>query len=134
MTMNANIGEVTSPAEHDSDLFTIGDLARDFNVTLRALRFYESRGLITPRRSGLTRLYTPRDRARLVLILKGKHMGFTLQEIRALLASHEAKGGQGDLKLSASQIEEQLTMLTKQRAELDAAIVELQQQQQILRV
>jgi DNA-binding transcriptional MerR regulator len=111
--------------EHDVELFTIGDLARDFNVTLRALRFYESRGLIKPRRSGLTRLYTGRDRARLAVILKGKQLGFTLQEIRSLLANEEAKGGQGELKLSKVQIEEQLTLLVKQRADLDEAIAEL---------
>ena len=72
--------------------FTISDLARDFGVTLRTLRFYESRGLIAPARSGMTRIYSGRDRARLALILKGKQLGFTLVEIRAMLANEDKKG------------------------------------------
>ncbi|MBU3731624.1 MAG: MerR family transcriptional regulator [Beijerinckiaceae bacterium] len=77
--------------------FTIGDLAREFGVTLRTLRFYEDRGLITPRRSGMTRLYSEKARSRLALILKGKHLGFTLTEIRAMLEAHLA----GELELLA---------------------------------
>ncbi|MBV8840465.1 MAG: MerR family transcriptional regulator, partial [Alphaproteobacteria bacterium] len=62
--------------------FTIGELSREFGVTLRALRFYENKGLITPQRDGLNRLYSQGDRTRLALILKGKKLGFTLGEIR----------------------------------------------------
>src|ERR671929_1496623 len=63
------------------DSFSIGDLAREFGVTLRALRFYEDKGLLTPRRIGQTRLYSRRDRARLKLVLMGKKVGFSLLEI-----------------------------------------------------
>jgi DNA-binding transcriptional MerR regulator len=112
--------------------FTISDLARDFGVTLRTLRFYESRGLIAPARSGMTRIYSGRDRARLALILKGKQLGFTLVEIRAMLANEEKKGHDagsasvGGLQLSREQVVEQLELLRAQRAEIDSAIAELE--------
>jgi DNA-binding transcriptional MerR regulator len=114
--------------------FTISDLARDFGVTLRTLRFYESRGLIAPARSGMTRIYSGRDRARLALILKGKQLGFTLVEIRAMLANEDKKGGEasdlsasvGGLQLSQEQIVEQLELLRSQHAEIEGAIAELE--------
>ena len=113
--------------------FTISDLARDFGVTLRTLRFYESRGLIAPARSGMTRIYSGRDRARLALILKGKQLGFTLIEIRAMLANEDKKGGPdagsasvGGLQLSREQVLEQLELLRAQRTEIDSAIAELE--------
>ena len=114
--------------------FTISDLARDFGVTLRTLRFYEARGLIAPSRSGMTRIYSARDRARLALILKGKQLGFTLVEIRAMLANEESKevkgkepsASVGGLQLSRGQIAEQLDLLRSQRAEIEGAIAELE--------
>lgn len=114
--------------------FTISDLARDFDVTLRTLRFYESRGLLSPTRSGMTRIYSGRDRSRLALILKGKQLGFTLVEIRQMLANEEKKGAGasedaatvGGLHLSSQQVAEQLELLRSQRAEIDAAIAELE--------
>lgn len=120
--------------------FTISDLARDFGVTLRTLRFYESRGLIAPARSGMTRIYSDRDRARLALILKGKQLGFTLVEIRAMLATEDKKGGGaveegsavvGGLQLSKAQITEQLELLRSQRQEIDDAIAELEATQNL---
>lgn len=110
-------------AGETENTFTIGDLAREFGVTLRTLRFYEDRGLITPRRSGMTRLYSEKARARLALILKGKHLGFTLTEIRAMLDTEEAGGG--DLKLTPDQIAEQIAHLEQQKIDLDKAIAEL---------
>ncbi len=122
-------------APNDADAsggFTISDLARDFGVTLRTLRFYESRGLIAPARSGMTRIYSSRDRARLALILKGKQLGFTLVEIRAMLANEDKKGTEGGaasvggLQLSREQVLEQLELLRTQRSEIDDAIAELE--------
>ena len=69
------------------ELLTIGEVSTKYEVTLRALRFYESRGLIAPRRIGAVRLYDPRDTRRLELILKGKQLGFTLSEIRDMLVA-----------------------------------------------
>lgn len=128
-------GRTSSPTSSESETtggFTISDLARDFGVTLRTLRFYESRGLIAPARSGMTRIYSGRDRARLALILKGKQLGFTLVEIRAMLANEEKKGAEagsasvGGLHLSREQVVEQLELLRAQRVEIDNAIAELE--------
>ncbi len=117
--------------------FTIGDLAREYSITLRALRFYEDKGLLAPQRSGLTRLYSNADRERLALILKGKQLGFTLTEIRALLARHEsaaqngaapagtATGAAEGLALTRERCARQLAQLERQRAEIDTAIGEL---------
>ena len=66
--------------------FSISELAREFDVTPRAIRFYEDQGLLAPRRAGQRRIYTPRDRTRLKLTLRGKRLGLTLAEIRRLLA------------------------------------------------
>jgi DNA-binding transcriptional MerR regulator len=108
----------------DEQTFTIGDLAREFGVTLRTLRFYEDRGLITPRRSGMTRLYGERARARLALILKGKHLGFTLTEIRQMLAAEE-NGSGSELRLSREQVAEQIEHLERQKSDIEQAISEL---------
>ncbi len=113
----------TAAGDADEKMFTIGDLAREFGVTLRTLRFYEDRGLITPRRSGMTRLYNERARDRLGLILKGKHLGFTLTEIRAMLEAEE-KGG-SELKLGRDQVAEQIEHLERQKSEIEQAIEEL---------
>lgn len=106
--------------------YSIGDLAKEFNVTLRALRFYESKGLIKPRRAGSARIYGEEDRNRLTLILQGKRLGFTLVEIRALLASQ----GSGEatpqpLRLSRQQCIEQIRLLEQQKREIEEAIGEL---------
>jgi DNA-binding transcriptional MerR regulator len=116
-----------SAAEDDENQeFLISDLAREFGVTLRALRFYEDRGLLSPKRIGTMRIYSAKDRARLSVILKGKQLGFTLAEIQEMLAPHE-RGGQAcvDLKLSLEKVDEQIAHLEAQRVEIDAAIEEL---------
>jgi DNA-binding transcriptional MerR regulator len=106
--------------------FTIGDLAREFGVTLRALRFYEDRGLLSPRREGTTRIYDARDRERLSVILKGKQLGFTLTEIRAMVAEERSGTGPAmNLKLSLDQIEDQIQHLEQQKKEIEEALAEL---------
>jgi DNA-binding transcriptional MerR regulator len=106
-------------------LFTIGDLAREFGVTLRTLRFYEDRGLISPRRDGTARIYDARDRERLSVILKGKQLGFTLTEIRAMLDEDRTGSSAANLKLSPDQIEDQIRHLEQQKAEIEEALAEL---------
>src|SRR5213595_433579 len=69
--------------------FSISDLAREFDITPRAIRFYEDQGLLSPRRDGQRRIYTPRDRTRLKLTLRGKRLGLTLAEIRELIDMYE---------------------------------------------
>lgn len=111
--------------ESEQREYLISDLSREFGVTLRALRFYEDRGLISPRRIGTMRIYDARDRARLGVILKGKQLGFTLAEIQEMLASDQAGSGGVDLRLSLDKIDDQIAHLEQQRAEIDAAIEEL---------
>ena len=105
--------------------FTIGQLASDFGVTLRTLRFYEGLGLLSPRRSGAARLYTQSDHDRITLIVQGKKLGFTLREIRDLLASPHRDGDCGSLALSREQCVEQINLLERQKRTIDNALVEL---------
>ena len=114
--------------------YTIGDLAREFGVTLRTLRFYEDRGLLAPIREGTERIYGAGDRARLSVILKGKQLGFTLVEIRDMLAQGEQPfASTSELKLSPKQIEDQIAHLENQKREIDAALAELESQRRALR-
>lgn len=107
--------------------YLISDLAHAFDVTLRALRFYEDRGLLAPRRIGTMRIYSAQDRTRLSVILKGKQLGFTLAEIQEMLETDARVGTAGvELKLSVEKIDEQIRHLEAQRAEVEAAIEELQ--------
>ncbi|MFG1428758.1 MerR family transcriptional regulator [Roseixanthobacter glucoisosaccharinicivorans] len=130
--MDANGFEIRENIAHTdrafgaANVFTIGDLSREFGVTLRALRFYEDKGLLSPRREGLARLYSATDRDRLSVILKGKRLGFTLAEIRSLVAAHEGQSVQ-DLALTRDRCLTQLTQLERQRAEIEAAITELRE-------
>jgi DNA-binding transcriptional MerR regulator len=114
-----------SPPGIESDYFSIGDMARTFGVTLRALRFYEDRGLIQPMRVGALRLYDASARERLRTILKGKLLGFTLTEIRELLAASGPRSEDEDLHLAPNQIATQLSALEHRRAQIDEAIAEL---------
>ena len=116
--------------------YTISDLARMYDVSLRTLRFYEDKGLLHPRRQGTARFYRAEDRIRLELILKGKRLGFTLAEIYDLIMSREKqKDVRGDaddssdltVSLDREQIRLQIAHLERQRDELEAAIEELQQ-------
>jgi DNA-binding transcriptional MerR regulator len=103
---------------------TIGEMASEFNVSLRTLRFYEDRKLLRPRREGNTRLYSSTDRLRMQMILKGKQLGFTLTEIHDLIGSQEATED-FENKLKPQQIVSQIDHLERQRAEIDGAIARL---------
>ncbi len=117
-------GATPEPAEGEAHM-TIGEMAREFNVSLRTLRFYEDRGLLHPLRNGVTRLYSARDRLHLQLILRGRHLGFTLSEIGTLLSDQDPSGEGARLKLAPDQIRAQIRHLERQRETLDAAIAEL---------
>src|SRR3954464_15847287 len=119
--------ELSNRRNEGPKTFTIGDLAREFSVTLRTLRFYEDRGLLSPSREGTTRIYDARDRNRLSVILKGKQLGFTLTEIRAMVAEERSGGGAAmNLQLSLDQIESQIQHLEQQKKEIEEALAELQ--------
>ena len=123
-------GDARRTGEERGRTYTIGDLAREFGVSLRALRFYEDRGLLSPVRLGSSRIYDARQRARLELHLKGKQLGFTLTEIRALLEREERGEGAPKLRLSVKQIDDQIAHLERQKAEIETAIAELKGQRQ----
>lgn len=116
----ANAGELSG------DYLRIGDLAREFGVTLRALRFYEDKGLLNPKREGNTRLYADRDVSRLKLILFGRKVGFSLREVKQILDLYDPKGpNTRQLKVALEKSERQMSKLEKQRALMEEAIAEL---------
>ena len=111
------------------DMMTIREMCDSFGVTPRTLRFYEAKELLFPLREGQKRLFSKRDRARLKLILRGKHFGFSLEEIRQLLDLYD-KGDQQLTQLTQTYTlaQERLEELQRQRDELDAAIDDLRDQ------
>jgi DNA-binding transcriptional MerR regulator len=112
--------------EQAEDFVRIGEMARQFGVTLRTLRFYEDKGLLNPKRDGATRLYTRRDRARLKLILLGRKVGFSLREVKQMIDLYDPTGSNArQLRLTLDKSEKQLGRLQKQRALIDDAIGEL---------
>jgi DNA-binding transcriptional MerR regulator len=108
------------------DLFAIADLAREFGISTRALRFYEAKGLISPERVGATRIFRRRDRARLILILRGKRLGFSLREISDYLGLYDADRNQ-QVHLLADMVQERLTSLEGQLEDLQTTIAELRE-------
>lgn len=110
----------------ETHIYTIGDLAREFEVSLRALRFYEDRDLLHPHRRGNARYYSAQQRVRLQIILKGKKLGFTLTEIHGMLAVNAGQEPVAlELGLKPDQILAQIDHLERQRLDLDQAIGEL---------
>ena len=118
-----------STAASDANLrpsFSIGDLSRELDVTTRAIRFYEDQGLLAPRRQGQQRVYGPRDRVRLKLILRGKRLGFSLAEIREMLEMYDAPEGEvGQLRHFIARMRERRDDLLRQRADIDQVLGEL---------
>ena len=107
--------------------YAITELCREFDVTPRTLRFYEQKGLLHPDRRGWTRLFSYRDRARLQLILRGKKVGFSLEEIKEMLDLYNLRDGQlTQLRVSSTKFRERLEALRKQRLELEDAISDLE--------
>ena len=145
--MNSKIEEITTPGARTSglavdaanapeshqtaELQPIGELARQFGVTLRALRFYEDRGLLKPKRVGSSRYYTTEDRRRLEVIVLGKRIGMSIDQIRefgelsARAASTHAT--QDDRGVLTERFRQQLSLLEQRRRDIDTAIEELHQ-------
>lgn len=106
--------------------FTVTQLADELGLTPRAVRFYETKGLIDPGRAGKTRIYTPRDRARLILILRGKRLGFSLQEIKKFLDLYEVdRTQQEQLTALLKAVRERIDMLEDQKDALELTLTEL---------
>jgi DNA-binding transcriptional MerR regulator len=108
------------------DHFSISDLSAEFDVTARALRFYEDEGLIAPERRGTTRIYSQRDRARLAWILRGKRVGFSLGEIREMIDLYDIGDGRKiQRQTTIERCRDRISLLTAQKRDIDAAIHEL---------
>jgi DNA-binding transcriptional MerR regulator len=113
--------------ETERSEFSISDLAREFDITPRAIRFYEDQGLLAPRRDGQRRIYTARDRTRLKLTLRGKRLGLSLSEIRELIDLYEpGRDERPQLERFLAVLESHKTSLLQQRADLEAQLSELQ--------
>ena len=108
------------------DLFAIADLAKEFGISTRAIRFYEAKGLLSPERVGATRIFRRRDRARLILILRGKRLGFSLRDISDYLSLYDANRSQ-QVHLLTAKVDERLASLEAQLEDLQTTIAELRE-------
>jgi DNA-binding transcriptional MerR regulator len=116
----------TVSGNDNDDYARIGDVSEAFGVTLRTLRFYEDKGLIHPKRQGVTRLYSRRDRARIKLILLGKKVGFSLREVKQMIDLYEPGGSNtAQMKVMLEKSAKQLEKMKAQRLAVDEAIDEL---------
>ena len=104
-----------------SRLFTITELAAEFDITPRAIRFYEDMGLLSPAREGRNRVYTHRDRTRLKLTLRGKRLGLSLQEIKQLVDMYDAAGAD-----TAPQLKAFLEVLAQHRRQLEQQLEDIE--------
>jgi DNA-binding transcriptional MerR regulator len=108
-----------------SRTYTIRQLTKEFSVTARTLRFYEDEGLIAPERRGQTRIYSVRDRARIILILRGRKVGFSLAEIREYLELYDPASTTRQLTHVRKKFIERIVVLERQKIDIDAAINEI---------
>lgn len=129
-------GEVTTAGELSGErTWTIAELAEDFDVTLRTIRFYEEQGLLHPLREGNRRVFRHGDRVRLELVLRGKRLGFQLNEIKKIVGMYSAEPGEaGQLSYLLDQIEYRRTELEARQRDIDATLAELTELERRCRV
>jgi DNA-binding transcriptional MerR regulator len=119
---------VNRPESENRDLFAIADLAREFGISTRAIRFYEAKGLLRPERVGSARIFRRRDRARLILILRGKRLGFSLRDISDYLSLYDAdRTHHAQVSLLVEMVEARMGMLERQLVDLQTTIGELRE-------
>ena len=113
---------------NSNQTYSIGELSREFGITLRSIRFYEDQGLITPPRVGTTRIFSRRDRGRLSLICRGKRLGFSLKVIKTFLDLYQHDGMQTDqMRFLLDKAKERIKVLEQQRIDLEQTIKELRE-------
>ncbi len=109
-----------------TELYSVNQLAEELDVTPRAIRFYEVKGLIRPRRAGTTRVFDRRDRARLMLVLRGKRLGFSLAEIREFLDLYDVdRTQQAQAQMLLEKVRTRIDELEQQRRDLEQTLKEL---------
>jgi len=114
-------------------VYTIGDLGDFFGITHRALRFYEDKGMLKPRRVGQKRLYSNKDRTKLRLILNGKQIGMTIREIQDFLESYELRDGNDvQMRKALAKIRSQRLMLKQRRESIEISLLELERVEKII--
>ncbi len=113
-----------------SETWTIAELAREFDVTTRTIRFYEDKGLISPERRGQRRIYHPRDKVRLQLVMRGKRLGFSLEEIQEMIDLYDVDPTENaQLRRFITKLRERRESLELQRNDIDTVISEIQERE-----
>ncbi len=122
----ARVALATKSAKDADETFSISDLALEFAITTRTIRFYESRGLLAPERVGTTRTYSKRDRARLMLVLRGRNLGFTVEDVGQYLALYDADPGQqAQTQLLLDKVSSAISDLATKQADIAKALTDL---------
>ena len=127
------VGETPdSPDGDEEPLYSIGDLASEFAISTRAIRFYEIKGLLAPKRAGTTRVYSRRDRARLILILRGKRLGFSLEEVAEYLNLYDSDPHQfAQTRLLLQKVEAAVADLELKQQDIEKTLGELRDIRQL---
>jgi DNA-binding transcriptional MerR regulator len=124
----------TLQKEASTKTYNISDLAAEFDVTARSIRFYEDQDLLSPERIGRNRLFHERDRVRLKLILRGKRLGFSLAEIREIFDLYDSEPGEeAQLRYLIDSINQKRAALSQQREDIDAVLLEMDEVEQRVR-
>ena len=124
--MGTTVSGTTGTTSESRRTWSIGELADEFGVTHRTIRFYEDQGLVSPERRGTVRVFHLRDRVRLELVLRGRRLGFDLSQVRRIVDMYDsAPGEEGQLRYLVAQIEERRADLESKRRDIEATLAEL---------